>query len=251
MTWARPRSTPSRGRWPGVFQRMAVDKHPVRFDATNAAGLVAAYDVIIDGTDNFAAKFLANDAAVLAGKPLVHAAAVGVGGPAHDRPGPRPPLLPVPVRRAARRRASVPRAPKPASWARFLEFWGRWPASKRPGSRAAKLPLSPADCSSMIRGPCRSGPSGSTPIRYARFAHRGLASARSRPPSTDPKAAHPKAAFPHDHCRCEHQDVRPVRSGPQVPRVRLAIRKGARCTSARCASARWKSTTTTPPSARC
>jgi molybdopterin/thiamine biosynthesis adenylyltransferase len=73
------------------FASMAVDKHPVRFDATNAAGLVAAYDVIIDGTDNFAAKFLANDAAVLAGKPLVHAAAVAWGGqlmtvPPHGRP---------------------------------------------------------------------------------------------------------------------------------------------------------------------
>ncbi|HEY6475283.1 MAG TPA: ThiF family adenylyltransferase, partial [Polyangia bacterium] len=46
--------------------------HAVRFDVGNALALVAAYDVIVDGTDNFAAKFLANDAAVLAGKPLVH-----------------------------------------------------------------------------------------------------------------------------------------------------------------------------------
>jgi molybdopterin/thiamine biosynthesis adenylyltransferase len=62
------------------FPRLAVEQHAVRFDVTTAAGLVAAYDVVIDGTDNFAAKFLANDAAVLAGKPLVHAAAVGWGG---------------------------------------------------------------------------------------------------------------------------------------------------------------------------
>jgi molybdopterin/thiamine biosynthesis adenylyltransferase len=73
------------------FPRLAVEMHPVRFDVTTAAGLVAAYDVIVDGTDNFAAKFLANDAAVLAGRPLVHAAAVGWGGqlmtiPAHGRP---------------------------------------------------------------------------------------------------------------------------------------------------------------------
>jgi molybdopterin-synthase adenylyltransferase len=73
------------------FPRLAVEPHAVRFDVTTAAGLVAAYDVIVDGTDNFAAKFLANDAAVLAGKPLVHAAAVGWGGqlmtiPAHGRP---------------------------------------------------------------------------------------------------------------------------------------------------------------------
>ncbi len=75
----------------GRFPRMAVDTHPVRFDATNATALLASYDVVIDGTDNFAAKFLANDAAVLAGKPLVHAAAVAWGGqlmtvPAGGRP---------------------------------------------------------------------------------------------------------------------------------------------------------------------
>jgi molybdopterin/thiamine biosynthesis adenylyltransferase len=75
------------GRFPGL----AVSTHAVRFDVATAAALVAAYDVILDGTDNFAAKFLANDAAVLSGKPLVHAAAVGWGGqlmtiPARGRP---------------------------------------------------------------------------------------------------------------------------------------------------------------------
>jgi len=73
------------------FPEVEVAPHAVRFDATNAAALIAGYDVIVDGTDNFAAKFLANDAAVLAGKPLVHGAAVGLSGqlltvPAHGRP---------------------------------------------------------------------------------------------------------------------------------------------------------------------
>jgi molybdopterin/thiamine biosynthesis adenylyltransferase len=63
-------------RFPGV----RVTAHAVRFDAGNALALVAAYDVIIDGSDNFATKFVANDAAVLAGRPLVHGAAVGTGG---------------------------------------------------------------------------------------------------------------------------------------------------------------------------
>ena len=34
--------------------------------------IIADYDFIIDGTDNFAAKFLINDACVLAGKPYSH-----------------------------------------------------------------------------------------------------------------------------------------------------------------------------------
>jgi adenylyltransferase/sulfurtransferase len=62
------------------FPAVRVTTHAVRFEASTAAALCAAYDVIVDGSDNFATKFLANDAAVLAGKPLVHGAAVGTGG---------------------------------------------------------------------------------------------------------------------------------------------------------------------------
>jgi len=40
----------------------------------NVIALVKAHDVIIDGTDNFESRYLLNDAAVLAGKPLVYGA---------------------------------------------------------------------------------------------------------------------------------------------------------------------------------
>lgn len=46
--------------------------YPKRVCADNIAGIVADYDFIIDGTDNFAAKFLINDACVLAKKPFSH-----------------------------------------------------------------------------------------------------------------------------------------------------------------------------------
>src|SRR6516164_341594 len=36
--------------------------HDTRFDASNALELVRAYDLVVDGTDNFAARYLTNDA---------------------------------------------------------------------------------------------------------------------------------------------------------------------------------------------
>jgi adenylyltransferase/sulfurtransferase len=43
-----------------------------RVNAANILEMIKAYDFIIDGTDNFGAKFLINDACVLAGKPFSH-----------------------------------------------------------------------------------------------------------------------------------------------------------------------------------
>ncbi|MCP4131557.1 MAG: molybdopterin-synthase adenylyltransferase MoeB [bacterium] len=44
-----------------------------RVYAENISDIIADYDFIIDGTDNFPAKFLVNDAAVMNGKPFSHA----------------------------------------------------------------------------------------------------------------------------------------------------------------------------------
>jgi sulfur-carrier protein adenylyltransferase/sulfurtransferase len=43
-----------------------------RLDETNVARIIADYDVIIDGTDNFPTRYLLNDAALLANKPVIH-----------------------------------------------------------------------------------------------------------------------------------------------------------------------------------
>ncbi len=45
--------------------------HEVRLEPDNAVELFEQYDLILDGTDNFATRYLVNDAAVLAGKPYV------------------------------------------------------------------------------------------------------------------------------------------------------------------------------------
>ena len=46
--------------------------HIERLDETNVARIIADYDVIVDGTDNFPTRYLLNDAALLANKPVVH-----------------------------------------------------------------------------------------------------------------------------------------------------------------------------------
>jgi len=51
---------------------LKVALHPEGFTVENAADLVARYDLVVDGTDNFATRFLAADACVLGARPLVH-----------------------------------------------------------------------------------------------------------------------------------------------------------------------------------
>jgi molybdopterin/thiamine biosynthesis adenylyltransferase len=62
------------------FPGLAVTAVRARLDADNAAALVAGWDVVVDGTDAFAAKFLLNDACVRAGIPLVHGGVVRFTG---------------------------------------------------------------------------------------------------------------------------------------------------------------------------
>ena len=51
-----------------------VVKHRTHINSENALDIFRPYDLIVDGTDNFPTRYLANDAAHLLGKPLVHGA---------------------------------------------------------------------------------------------------------------------------------------------------------------------------------
>src|ERR1043166_4706951 len=50
---------------------VTVNLHEERLDSANAMRIFAGYDLIVDGTDNFATRYLVNDACVLLGKPYV------------------------------------------------------------------------------------------------------------------------------------------------------------------------------------
>jgi molybdopterin/thiamine biosynthesis adenylyltransferase/rhodanese-related sulfurtransferase len=81
--------------------QVAFDPIPVRFDATNARELVRLYDVVVDGTDTFASRYLVNDACVLEKKPDVYGSIFrfdgqvsifgGPGGPCYRCLFPHPP----------------------------------------------------------------------------------------------------------------------------------------------------------------
>ncbi len=53
---------------PGV----AVDRHETALTSRNAMEILAGYDVVVDGSDNFPTRYLVNDACVLLGKPDVY-----------------------------------------------------------------------------------------------------------------------------------------------------------------------------------
>jgi adenylyltransferase/sulfurtransferase len=78
----RPKTTVARERLLDLNPDIDVIVHQTRFRAENALDLVADYDVVIDGSDNFAAKYTVNDACVLARKPDVYGSVLRFEGQA-------------------------------------------------------------------------------------------------------------------------------------------------------------------------
>lgn len=58
-------------------RRVFGEARVLAFDAASAPALLQGADVLLDGTDNFDARFCANDEAIRRGIPLVHGAALG------------------------------------------------------------------------------------------------------------------------------------------------------------------------------
>lgn len=71
-TVGRPKTESAAETLTALNPDVRVVRHDARLDAQNIAGVIDGYDVILDGSDNFSTKYLVNDAAVLAGKPLVY-----------------------------------------------------------------------------------------------------------------------------------------------------------------------------------
>ncbi|MEX0921525.1 MAG: molybdopterin-synthase adenylyltransferase MoeB [Rhodovibrionaceae bacterium] len=76
----RAKAESARDRILAVNPEVAVECHRTRFTADNALELISGYDLVADGSDNFATRFLANDACHFAGKPLVSASIMRFDG---------------------------------------------------------------------------------------------------------------------------------------------------------------------------
>mgnify|MGYP000339063894 CR=1 FL=1 len=98
----RPKTESARDTIRNLNPEVEVVAHPTRITSENALDLLAPYDIIVDGTDNFPTRYLTNDACVLLKKPNVYGSifrfegqasvfAPALGGPCYRCLYPEPP----------------------------------------------------------------------------------------------------------------------------------------------------------------
>jgi sulfur-carrier protein adenylyltransferase/sulfurtransferase len=68
----RPKISSAQEKLKAINPDVRIVRHEHAVDSSNALDLFSAYDVIVDGTDNFPTRYLVNDACVLLGKPNVY-----------------------------------------------------------------------------------------------------------------------------------------------------------------------------------
>jgi adenylyltransferase/sulfurtransferase len=68
----RPKLQSAKDRLRAINPEVQIDLYETRLSSTNALSILAPYDIVIDGTDNFPTRYLVNDACVLLKKPNVY-----------------------------------------------------------------------------------------------------------------------------------------------------------------------------------
>jgi sulfur-carrier protein adenylyltransferase/sulfurtransferase len=92
----------ARDRLHDINPKIEIELHKCRFASENASQLVAGYDVVVDGSDNFPTRYLSNDVCVFARKPNIYGSvfrfegqttvfAPHLGGPCYRCLFPEPP----------------------------------------------------------------------------------------------------------------------------------------------------------------
>src|SRR3984885_3629237 len=117
----RPKSESARDTIQRINPKVEVVLHNTRLTSENALEILAQYDIVVDGTDNFPTRYLTNDACVLLKKPNVYGSifrfegqasvfAPHLGGPCYRclYPEPPPPRLLPGCAEGGGRRARLP-----------------------------------------------------------------------------------------------------------------------------------------------
>ena len=73
-TVGKPKTESAAARLREINPHITLDLHPVRFTPENAISIADNYDIILDGSDNFPTRFLANDTAFFLKMPLIYGA---------------------------------------------------------------------------------------------------------------------------------------------------------------------------------
>src|SRR4029077_17957429 len=68
----RPKLQSARERIADVNPHVRLETYETALTSKNALDILSGYDIVVDGTDNFATRYLVNDACVLLGKPNVY-----------------------------------------------------------------------------------------------------------------------------------------------------------------------------------
>jgi adenylyltransferase/sulfurtransferase len=68
----RPKLESARARLQAINPHVRIEPYPQAVTAPNATDLISAYDIVLDGSDNFGTRYVVNDACVIAGKPNVY-----------------------------------------------------------------------------------------------------------------------------------------------------------------------------------
>ncbi|HWD26857.1 MAG TPA: molybdopterin-synthase adenylyltransferase MoeB [Rhizomicrobium sp.] len=76
----RPKTESARDAMRAINPHVHVEMHPLRLTDENARALIERYDIVADGSDNFATRFLLNDACYATKKTLVSAAVTEFDG---------------------------------------------------------------------------------------------------------------------------------------------------------------------------
>ncbi|MGH7935578.1 MAG: molybdopterin-synthase adenylyltransferase MoeB, partial [Chthoniobacterales bacterium] len=98
----RPKTDSARDRIAAANPHVGVRVHACRFESSNAEEILREYDLVVDGSDNFATRYLTNDVAVFARKPNIYGSifrfdgqvtifAPHLGGPCYRCLFPEPP----------------------------------------------------------------------------------------------------------------------------------------------------------------